>query len=79
MAHRPPYLHRFIHINMFPASFESQASLPSTYEDTEFLEFENITVAPIQPSLIDAALLNEEERQWINQYNASVAAKVRTR
>lgn len=36
------------------------------------LYFETITLAPFDRKLIDASLLNEEERQWVNDYHARV-------
>jgi len=37
-----------------------------------FLEFENLTLAPIPTNLIDKGLMNEKELLWLNQYNAGV-------
>ena len=41
-----------------------------------FLEFETITLAPIDRRLIEVALLTEAERVWLNDYHARVAATV---
>jgi Xaa-Pro aminopeptidase len=41
-----------------------------------FLKFEHITLCPIQTSLIDASLLSEKEKAWINAYHDEVLAKV---
>ncbi|MDE6660955.1 MAG: aminopeptidase P family protein [Anaeroplasmataceae bacterium] len=38
----------------------------------EFLGFETITYAPIDLDAIDVNLLNEEERNWLNQYHKKV-------
>jgi C-terminal region of peptidase_M24 len=54
----------------------TKAPFEATFEDTLFLEFENLTVAPIQTSLIDVALLTREELSWINAYNAYCFDKV---
>lgn len=41
-----------------------------------FLEFETITLCPIDISLIDAKLLTPEEKQWLNTYHARVRKKI---
>jgi len=43
-----------------------------------FLEFETITMCPIDRSLVDVALLIPAEKDWINQYHAEVFSKLRT-
>jgi Xaa-Pro aminopeptidase len=40
--------------------------------DGPMLGFETLTFAPIERSLIDVALLTEEERRWLNAYHARV-------
>ncbi|WND03059.1 aminopeptidase P family protein [Temperatibacter marinus] len=45
--------------------------LEGTYE-RPMLGFENLTWAPLDPTLIDRALLTEEEKQWVNDYHATV-------
>ena len=42
----------------------------------EWLEWENITWCPIDNRLIDVALLDKSERQWLNDYHAETFAKV---
>jgi len=42
----------------------------------KFLEFETITLAPIDRRLIEVALLTPAERAWLNAYHARVAAEV---
>jgi len=37
-----------------------------------FLEFETLTLAPIETRLIDLALLSDAERRWLNAYHARV-------
>ena len=39
-----------------------------------FLEFETLTLAPIDRRAIEAPLLNEGERRWLNAYHARVLA-----
>ncbi len=53
-----------------------RAPFPSTFGDTEFLEFENFTCVPIQTKLVNSTLLDAHELQWLNAYNASVREKV---
>lgn len=40
------------------------------------LEFETLTFAPIDKRNIDASLLDESERQWLNDYHQSVYEKI---
>lgn len=40
------------------------------------MRFEHITMCPIQTKLIDASLLSEEERAWVNAYHDEVYAKL---
>lgn len=44
---------------------------PHRFGGRDFLEFENITVVPIQTKLVDAALLSDAELRWLNDYNAA--------
>lgn len=46
------------------------AKFDTTFEGSEFLEFQNLTCCPIQPNLVDVSLLREDELTWINDYNA---------
>ena len=41
-----------------------------------FLEFETITLAPIDTRLIDPALLTGDERDWLNAYHARVWTEI---
>jgi Xaa-Pro aminopeptidase len=41
-----------------------------------YLEFETLTVCPIDTRLVDAKLLNEEERSWLNAYHKDVYRKL---
>ena len=40
--------------------------------ERKLLDFETITLAPIDRALIDAELLSEDERDWLNAYHARV-------
>lgn len=40
------------------------------------LGFECLTFAPLEPKLIDAEMLTEGQRQWVNAYHAAVLAKI---
>ena len=42
----------------------------------QLLTFEPLTLIPFQRKLIDAALLNHEEKAYINAYHARVAATI---
>jgi len=41
-----------------------------------FFRFETLTLAPFDRTLIDVALLTEEERAWLDAYHARVLAEV---
>lgn len=41
-------------------------------EDGQFLEFETMTLCPYDWQAIDESLLNEQEKQWIDQYHKRV-------
>jgi Xaa-Pro aminopeptidase len=49
---------------------QEAAALPGS--DRKMMEFETITLAPIDLELVDAALLSEEETRWLNLYHARV-------
>jgi Xaa-Pro aminopeptidase len=42
----------------------------------EYLEFENLTFAPLEPRLIDTSLLNASEINWVNAYHEEVFEKI---
>ncbi|WP_196257754.1 aminopeptidase P family protein [Pelagibacterium limicola] len=44
--------------------------------DGKFLEFETLTLAPIDKRLIDTTLLDENERAWLDAYHASVRKEI---
>jgi Xaa-Pro aminopeptidase len=41
-------------------------------DDREMLEFETLTLAPIDRAMIDLSLLEDVERDWLNAYHATV-------
>jgi Xaa-Pro aminopeptidase len=41
-----------------------------------FLEFETVTLCPIDISMIESKYLTPEERQWLNTYHARVREKL---
>eukprot|EP00761_Pharyngomonas_kirbyi_P014833 gb/GECH01014863.1/.p1 GENE.gb/GECH01014863.1/~~gb/GECH01014863.1/.p1 ORF type:complete len:617 (+),score=120.10 gb/GECH01014863.1/:1-1851(+) len=53
-----------------------RASTPHRFNGKTFLSFEHITWAPIQTSLILPDMLTQDERQWVNTYNASCVEKL---
>lgn len=42
----------------------------------QFLQFETVTLFPIDRELIDITLLNEDEEMWIDEYHAEVVRKL---
>lgn len=42
----------------------------------EFLEFETLTLCPIDTRCIDRTLMREDEVQWLNAYHATVQARL---
>jgi Xaa-Pro aminopeptidase len=47
-----------------------------TTEFGEFLRFETLTLCPIDTRCIDLALLGEADRQWLNDYHATVRERL---
>ena len=45
----------------------------------EFLEFETLTLCPIDTRCIDLALLRADERAWLNRYHATVRERLAPR
>ena len=45
-------------------------------EDSGFLEFETLTLAPIDTRLIETSMLIPEERDWLNAYHARVRDEI---
>lgn len=48
----------------------------ATTEFGEFLQFETLTLCPIDTRLIDRSLLSSDEIAWLNAYHAQVAERV---
>lgn len=46
------------------------------YRGRSFLGFERLTHIPIQKKLMDVSLLTDAEVAWINEYHATIRAKV---
>jgi Xaa-Pro aminopeptidase len=44
--------------------------------DRKFMEFETITLAPIDLELVEPSLLTKEEREWLNDYHARVRERI---
>jgi Xaa-Pro aminopeptidase len=42
----------------------------------EFLRFETLTLCPIDTRCLDLSLLREDERRWLNDYHATVRARL---
>ena len=49
---------------------------PAETEFGRFLYFETVTMCPIDTRLVDKSLLNDAETAWLNQYHATVRAKL---
>jgi Xaa-Pro aminopeptidase len=45
-------------------------------DDRAMLAFETLTYAPIDLSLVDATLLTDDEKTWLNAYHQEVYAKL---
>jgi len=52
------------------------ASLAATTEFGEFLEFETLTLCPIDTRCIDRSLLRQDEIDWLDGYHATVRARL---
>ncbi|HEY4113696.1 MAG TPA: M24 family metallopeptidase C-terminal domain-containing protein, partial [Rhizomicrobium sp.] len=46
--------------------------VPGGDQERKFLDFETITLAPIDLNLIEPSLLTSDEREWLNAYHARV-------
>ncbi|CEH13985.1 creatinase aminopeptidase [Ceraceosorus bombacis] len=53
-----------------------KAETPNNFGGKGFLQFEHLTLCPIQTSLLDPALLTQAERDWINAYHDETLQKV---
>ncbi|KAJ9117400.1 hypothetical protein QFC24_006496 [Naganishia onofrii] len=54
-----------------------KADTPNVFGGQPYLKFENLTMCPVQVSLIDVNLLAPKEKEWINKYHGEVLQKVR--
>jgi Xaa-Pro aminopeptidase len=54
-----------------------EAATPHRFGDKPYLGFEHVTMVPMCRKLIDATLLTEKEKQWLNSYHREVVEKVR--
>ncbi|KAI9061629.1 Creatinase/aminopeptidase [Trametes sanguinea] len=53
-----------------------EAQTPNNFGDKGYLRFEHVTMCPMGKNLVDASLLSEKERAWLNAYHAEVLEKV---
>ncbi len=49
-----------------------QKSIPQAHYENEMLEFENLTLVPIDRYLIEVSLLTQSEREWLNSYHKQI-------
>jgi len=52
------------------------ANPPNNFGDRGYLEFEHVTLVPIQAKLIEKSLLEPSELEWVNKYNKECLEKV---
>ncbi|OUL97955.1 hypothetical protein A8M77_34050 [Variovorax sp. JS1663] len=52
------------------------AATPEGDTFAEMLEFETLTLCPIDTRCLDFTLLREDERAWLNAYHATVRARL---
>lgn len=45
-------------------------------EGTQYLRFDNVTLFPIDTTLIDKSLMSKEEKKWLNDYHQEVLDKL---
>jgi Xaa-Pro aminopeptidase len=53
------------------------AATPEGHTFAEFLEFETLTLCPIDTRCLDRSLLRADEVEWLNDYHATVRARLR--
>lgn len=46
------------------------------FNGNNFIGFETMTLAPIQPSLVKVSMLDDAEIKWMNDYHATVREKL---
>jgi Xaa-Pro aminopeptidase len=52
------------------------AETPEGATFDEFLEFETLTLCPIDTRCIDLSLMRDDERAWLNAYHATVRERL---
>ena len=55
------------------------AGTPEAGAFGEFLEFETLTLCPIDTRCIELSLLRDDERAWLNAYHATVRERLASR
>ncbi|KAI0765194.1 Creatinase/aminopeptidase [Fomes fomentarius] len=53
-----------------------EAHTPNNFGDKGYLRFEHVTLCPMGKNLIDASLLSEKEKEWLNAYHEEILEKV---
>ncbi|TEB29897.1 putative Xaa-Pro aminopeptidase P [Coprinellus micaceus] len=53
-----------------------EAKTLNNFGDKGYLGFENVTMCPIHTNLVDASLLTEPEKKWLNDYHQEVWEKI---
>ncbi|KAJ2913801.1 hypothetical protein MD484_g6610, partial [Candolleomyces efflorescens] len=53
-----------------------EAETPNNFGQKGYLGFEHVTLCPIQTKLVDASLLTEQEKKWLNEYHKETWDKV---
>jgi Xaa-Pro aminopeptidase len=48
------------------------SATPNNFGNKNFCQFETVTMCPIETSLIDLSLLDDNEINWLNDYHAKV-------
>ncbi len=48
-----------------------------TFGDKPYLGFEHVTMVPFCRRLIDATILTEKEKKWLNDYHADILEKTK--
>ena len=67
------------HLDLGPQLHSAEANLSRKLlvrAEKQLLEFETITLAPIDLALVEPSLLSAEEREWLNAYHAKTRAIV---
>lgn len=62
-----------------PSLDDEQSTEDASSDEKKFLQFEALTLIPIQKNLIDISLMTEAELDWLDSYHAKVWEKVSPR